>query len=574
MANAVLRQPADPVDTIALERARLLGPALLAAMLGWSLAIELLGEPARWITVVNLGMCVVVAGTVIASRRHAPARWGHALLAAIWCAPVLATLNAEWIQPDPLYRMLLLLDILGAVALIETRWVIGIIGGLELVSALLGVRHDPRLAVSTILVTVTAGGFAVAFQVVMRRALLLQMRTADEMRVQLAERSRLEEQLLHAGRMEAVGTLAAGLAHDMNNVLASITSFASLLEDEVQTERGHADLDQITAQSLRGAELTRGLLAFSRRGQYRKQLIRVDDIVLEVLPMLVRTLPRSIEIRDQLAGAEHCVEGDPIQLGQAVINLGLNAAHAMQARGVFTIATTVGAVQADEATRLGVAPGRYARIEVSDHGEGMDETTRARVFEPFFTTKAAGKGTGLGLSTVWGIVQAHGGTVTVTSVPGKGSAFTMYLPTVSATTEARAVPAIMRTQPLTRIGTVLVVDDEPAVRAGTTRIVERMGMSALQAANGQEALELFRESGPAINLVILDMGMPVMGGAECFRELRRLSEVPVLIATGYADDADVQAMVARGAVVIEKPFVSSDLMTEISRLITTTPRAT
>ncbi|CAN5713532.1 N/A [soil metagenome] len=150
----------------------------------------------------------------------------------------------------------------------------------------------------------------------------------------------------------------------------------------------------------------------------------------------------------------------------------------------------------------------------------------------------------------------------------------MYLPTVSATTEARTVPTIMRTQPLTRVGTVLVVDDEPAVRAGTTRIVERMGMSALQAANGQEALELFRESGPVINLVILDMGMPVMGGAECFRELRRLSEVPVLIATGYADDADVQAMVARGAVVIEKPFVSSDLMTEISRLITTTPSVT
>jgi CheY-like chemotaxis protein len=369
--------------------------------------------------------------------------------------------------------------------------------------------------------------------------------------------------------MDAVGTLAAGLAHDMNNVLASIASFASLLEGEVDSPRGLADLEQIVAQSLRGAELTRGLLAFSRRGKYRKETIRIDDVVRDILPIVARTLPRSIELRDELAGGALCVEGDPVQLGQVLLNLSLNAAHAMDGRGTLAIAAGVVAIDGGAAARIGVVPGRYAQFQVTDTGVGMDEATRRRVFEPFFTTKPAGKGAGLGLSTVWGIVQSHQGAVAVESRPGHGSTFTFHLPVTSAAAPARTAPVVPQTTQIPTTGRVLIADDEPAVLAGTARIIERMGLLTVRASNGEEALERYRQHAGAIDLVVLDMGMPVMGGAECFHRLRESSQVPVLIATGYAADAEVQDIIARGAELIEKPYASGDLVAAVARLVRT-----
>jgi signal transduction histidine kinase/CheY-like chemotaxis protein len=430
--------------------------------------------------------------------------------------------------------------------------------------SLRGGWNDATLLVMTGL---TAQLFGLVMHVLVRRALMVHITTASELALRLAERDRLEAQLLHSQRMDAVGTLAAGLAHDMNNVLASITSFASLLDGEVGSSRGRADLEQIVAQSLRGAELTRGLLAFSRHGKYRKQVIRIDDVVHEVLPILARTLPRSIAIRDRLSGGATCVEGDPIQLGQVLINLGLNAAHAMSGQGELAIATGVVELDAAAASALGVPPGRYAQFQVTDTGKGMDEATRRRVFEPFFTTKPSGQGTGLGLSTVWGIIQSHHGAVGVESAPGRGATFTCHLPVSAAAAPARLAPIRPPSSPLHRVGTVLIADDEPAVLAGTARIVERMGLSAIRASNGEEALARYREHAEAIDVVILDMGMPVMGGAECFHKLRELSAVPVLIATGYAADAEVQGVVARGAELLEKPYVSSDLVAIVGRLV-------
>ena len=352
----------------------------------------------------------------------------------------------------------------------------------------------------------------------------------------------------------------------MNNVLGSITSFASLLTDEVTSPAGRADLEQITAQSMRGAELTRGLLAFSRAGKYRKQALRIADVIHEVMPMLERTLPRSITIQQRLNDGAECIEGDPVQLGQVLINLCINGAHAMNNHGTMVIATDVVTLEDGAASALGLAPERYARFQVTDNGTGMDEATRRRVFEPFFTTKPAGQGTGLGLSTVWGIVQSHHGAVSVDSTPGVGSTFTVHLPLTARTAPVKSDRPVKTTK-LQRTGLVLIADDEPAVRAGTARIVERMGLSAIQACNGDEALALYREKAMAIDLVILDMVMPVMGGAECFRRLRQASQVPVLIATGYAVDADVQEMVAHGAALIEKPFPSSDLVRQVGKLL-------
>jgi len=556
----------DVLAAIAFQRARVLSPVLFLAMFTWSIVIEFTEHPTFTMTMVNQATGLVVGVVALLSRRSIAPRWGHTLCSLMWCSPVISTLFGAWLRPEPLYTVLIPLEMVGAAVLLDTRWVIGLMLGIQAFWIPLSLRASPHDAALALMTAFTAQAFALVMQIVMRRALLLHATTAHELKIQLAERLRLEDRLLHAQRMEAVGTLAAGLAHDMNNVLGSITSFASLLTDEVTSPTGRADLEQITAQSMRGAELTRGLLAFSRHGKYRKQAIRIADVVHEVLPMLERTLPRSITIQQRLNDGSECIEGDPVQLGQVLINLSINGAHAMNNHGTMVIATDVVTLEDGAASVLGLAPERYARFQVTDNGTGMDEATRRRVFEPFFTTKPAGQGTGLGLSTVWGIVQSHHGAVSVDSTPGVGSTFTVHLPLTARTAPARSDQPVKTTK-LQRTGLVLIADDEPAVRAGTARIVERMGLSAIQACNGDEALALYREQAMAIELVILDMVMPVMGGAECFRRLRQASQVPVLIATGYAVDADVQEMVAHGAALIEKPFPSSDLVRQVGKLL-------
>ena len=376
----------------------------------------------------------------------------------------------------------------------------------------------------------------------------------DELRRANTERDRLHDQLLHSQRMEAIGTLAAGMAHDMNNVLASVRSLGHLLLADITDGKQRADVETIIAQTDRGAALTRGLLAFSRRGQYRKKVVRLDEVVREVLPLIERTLPKSITVKTALRLIDASVEADATQLEQVLVNLALNAKDAMDGAGTLNIATDLDV----EANR--------ACIRVSDTGCGMDDATKRRAFEPFFTTKPQGKGTGLGLSTVWGIVESHGGSVTVDSAPGRGAAFTIRLPISKAL--PTALPArVLSEQALVR-GTVLLVDDEQAVRMTSKRLLERMGLDVVMAENGAEALDQFSKHAGEIRLVVLDMGMPVMGGAECFRRLRERSNVPVLIATGYSNDEEAQSLVSAGATILEKPFSSAQLKGEVLRLIT------
>jgi signal transduction histidine kinase/CheY-like chemotaxis protein len=377
------------------------------------------------------------------------------------------------------------------------------------------------------------------------------------------DRNNLNDQLLHQQRLEAAGALAAGLAHDMNNVLAAIYGLAELLLDDSNDERIRGELEQIVQQAERGASLTRSLLAFSRKGQYRKQVLELDAVIKSALPLLAHTLPKSIHVKAQLGTGETRIDGDPVQLVQVLVNFSINAAHAMKNEGALTIATSIVQLGGKGAERLSLAAGAYVKLDVTDTGCGMDASTRARVFEPFFTTKPQGEGTGLGLALVWGVVKGHDGAVEVMSEVGQGSTFSVYLPITTATPIVVAPPRAPRAS---NKHTVLVVDDEPLVRAGVTRMLERLGYSVLGAANGAEALRVFGTS-PGIGLVILDMNMPVMSGAECFAKLRAITSVPVLIATGYALDKDVQLLVARGAALIEKPFSSSALIVEIARLL-------
>jgi signal transduction histidine kinase/CheY-like chemotaxis protein len=566
---------------VALERARTLAPFVLLAMVGSAALSDRAGIPLT--TAVIVYNAVAIPGIALMSwallRRKVPDRWSHAMMTIAWWAPVGATLMSHYASDSPQLNQVLLVEIACTTILLDTRSVIASLVAVDLIWVPLIVRAGGDQAWNYISAAAVAEVFAVLIQILLRRSLvrselnrIAAAETSAKLEVQLAEvarsheeRTRLQEQLLHAQRLESLGTLAAGLAHDMNNVLGSITGLAGLLLDEPRDPETGADLERIISQAERGASLTRGLLAFSRRGKYRKLVVPLEQVVRDVLPLLARTLPKSIEVRSELAAPDACVEGDPSQLAQVLVNFAVNAADAMSGKGTLSITADVCDLDGEAAIAAGLAPGRHGRLQVSDTGTGMDEATRRRVFEPFFTTKPMGRGTGLGLSTVWGVVKTHGGAVSCDSEPGRGTTFSVLLP-LSAEAAPAPVPR-PPTDPLRARGTVLVVDDEPLVRLSTSRMLERMGLSVLEAGNGAEGLEVFREHDGAIALVVLDMGMPVMGGAECFRELRTHSQVPVLVATGYAVDEDVQALVAAGAGLLEKPFRMADLTREVTRLL-------
>ncbi|HSN25880.1 MAG TPA: ATP-binding protein, partial [Kofleriaceae bacterium] len=362
------------------------------------------------------------------------------------------------------YAVFFLLQIANAAVSLDTRIATATITMATGFAIPLLVRAGGPDTLPYITATIAGGYAAFVVHLTMRRSLIRseQHREAasesarrltmqlDELQRSNHERDRLQDQLLHSQRMEAIGTLAAGMAHDMNNVLASVRSLGHLLLADIGDTKQRADVEQIIAQTERGAALTRGLLAFSRRGQYRKKIVRLDEVVRVVLPLLERTLPKSITVKCDLRLIDASVEADATQLEQVLVNLTLNARDAMDGAGTLTITTDLD-VETNQAC-----------IMVSDTGCGMDEATKRRAFEPFFTTKPQGKGTGLGLSTVWGIVESHGGSVAVDSAPGRGATFTIRLPM------SKARPTTLAVRPLSEQavvrGTVLLVDDEQAVR--------------------------------------------------------------------------------------------------------------
>ncbi len=351
----------------------------------------------------------------------------------------------------------------------------------------------------------------------------------------------------------------------MNNVLAAIMGLAGHRAADVDDRAAADDLAQIVREAERGAELTRGLLTFSRRGQYRKEVLPIGAILDDVVAILGRTLPKAIEIEKQVRHADACVEGDPTQFQQALLNLGINAADAMNGKGHLMMRAETVEMSEPIAGLLRLPPGNYARLTVVDTGSGMDEKTRARVFEPFFTTKPMGKGTGLGLALVWGVAAKALGTVTVDSELNKGTTFSIYLPLTAQ--RSQRVPTANPAPRIKKCGTVLVVDDEPAVRRATTRMLERLGLRTLAAADGEQALALYDQHADEIGLVVLDMGMPGMTGSDVFRELRARSKVSVLIATGYAVEEEVQSLVSDGARILEKPFKLDALSLEVERAL-------
>ena len=372
----------------------------------------------------------------------------------------------------------------------------------------------------------------------------------------ISQRKHLEDQLLHAQKMEAVGRLAGGVAHDFNNMLTVISGYNRMILDELSTldpMRGYAE--EILKAADRAGALTQQLLAFSRRQVMQPRIISVNLVIGQTEKMLRRLIGEDVELLFGLAPECGNIRADPGHVEQAIVNLAVNARDAMPTGGRLNIETAN--VHLDEnyaRTHMGVVPGEFVMIAVSDTGLGMDAETRRRIFEPFFTTKEKGKGTGLGLATVYGIVKQAGGDIWVYSEPQRGTTFKLYFPRVSeAVTEAGAVEAV---QPGEAHETILVVEDEKAVRDLTVRMLERLGYRILTAASGAEALELSRNFRETIHLLLTDVVMPSMSGRQLADALvLTRPDTKVLYLSGYTENTVLHhGVLDAGVEFLPKPF--------------------
>jgi two-component system cell cycle sensor histidine kinase/response regulator CckA len=399
------------------------------------------------------------------------------------------------------------------------------------------------------------------------------VRDITERRASEQERAALEVQVREAQKMEAIGRLAGGVAHDMNNVLGAVMGFASALEAETNPSgKWYQDVSGILKACRKGRDLTRDLLGFARRGKYVLENVSFNELVEEVIAILDRIAPKKVEFFCDLEKDLLPVEGDFGQLNHALMNLCLNAVDAIEAAGSRgTVFIRTGTETVDDTCApdfKDISPGKYAVVEVCDNGIGMDAATLERALEPFFTTKPQGKGTGLGLAMVYGTVKNHAGAIRLTSEPGKGTTVKICVP-VSNNVQVKGVAKTRASSPIgPRMGTVLLVDDESMVRSSGKRLLERLGYRVLSARNGVEALEMFQQHQTEICLVLLDLIMPVMDGEETFIQLRRIDpSVRVLLSSGYTKEEKADGLMNMGAVgFLQKPFDLKTLVQELDKL--------
>jgi two-component system, cell cycle sensor histidine kinase and response regulator CckA len=387
--------------------------------------------------------------------------------------------------------------------------------------------------------------------------------------VDITERKLAEERLIHAQRMDAVGHLAGGVAHEINNMMTVILGFTTLLLDNLRDEGPVAELRHIHRAATRAATITSQLLAFSRRQQLRPEVLELNELIHGAEHMLRRVLGEDKVFVLSLAGDLGHVMADRGQLEQVLLNLTLNARDAMSTGGTFTISTRNVSFPARDAISGDgeLPPGNYVQVSASDTGHGMDRATQARIFEPFFTTKPVGQGTGLGLATVFGIVRQSGGTVRLRSSPGEGATFSIYLPQVPA--EAVAPVHRRETSRGERgSGTVLVVEDEAQVRDFTCRVLAAHGYHCVESSSGVEALDVVRELGTSIDAVVTDVVMPGLGGGALAQRLAELRpSLPVLFTSAYSgEDVVRRGLISADAPFLQKPFTPQALVARLQDL--------
>jgi signal transduction histidine kinase/ActR/RegA family two-component response regulator len=388
--------------------------------------------------------------------------------------------------------------------------------------------------------------------------------------VDTTELKLLEAQLAQSQKMEAIGQLAGGVAHDFNNLLTVIMSYGALLLDDMDSgDARRADVEEIAAAARRASGLTRQLLAFSRRQVLQPRPTNTNNVIREVENMLRRLIGEDIKLESALETDLAIVNIDPGQLEQILLNLAVNARDAMPEGGTLRIATRNADLTANGENRQLPAPaGKYVSLSVSDSGTGMPLAIQKRVFEPFFTTKPAGKGTGLGLSTVHGIVKQVGGDIQLHSQPGAGTTFEIFLPRIDVD-EKKITPRRNATVRLRGSETILLAEDDHALRALSERVLQSAGYTVLSARSGAHALEIAHEQRGRIDVAISDVVMPGISGPDFVAELRRgRPEVRVLFVSGYTDDEIMKRGVLAGEMAfLQKPFAPDQLLEKVREVL-------
>ena len=384
---------------------------------------------------------------------------------------------------------------------------------------------------------------------------------AEKLRLYVAQRKEIEEELARAKKMEAIGRLAGGVAHDMNNTLNAIMGSVFAHRQEIAMYGRHfRDLDNIAAACDRGAQLTRNLLGFARKSNYKRQAFSMNDVAEAVQAILARTADKNIKLDVQLSKDLPLMKGDRAQMENAVMNLCLNALDAMNDRGTLSMIVDTDA--------------RQVSIAVSDTGTGMDDTVREQVFEPFFTTKPEGKGTGLGLSMVYGVVHAMSGHIHLDTAIGKGTTIILRFPrAIADTPDAASHPPPKSTPDLPGDlagRTVLLIDDEPLVLRSGARMLRTLGCKVLSAPGGKEGIELFEAHKDSISFVIVDLIMPGMDGISTIEALLNLREdTPILLVSGYTRDSErMDSLKDRRTQVyfLAKPYHADQLIAAVQEL--------
>jgi len=391
-----------------------------------------------------------------------------------------------------------------------------------------------------------------------------------------SEEAKLKRQIAQATKMQAVGQLAGGVAHDFNNILTAIIGHCDLmLMRHTPGDTDYDDIQQIKSNSNRAAGLTRQLLAFSRQQTLRPQLLQLPDVISEVSHLLKRLLGETVQLVVKHGRDLGPVRADPGQLEQVIVNLSVNARDAMMSKGGGALTIQTYAVRADQVADLGseILPiADYSAVSIADTGTGIPASILSKVFEPFFTTKEVGKGTGLGLSTVYGIVKQSGGFIFADSKVGEGTRFTIYLPVHRVEEEKETGRRAAKKDSegeLWGTGTILLVEDEPMVRTVAERALTRHGYQVLTANNGEEALEIV-DRGDEIALLISDVVMPLMDGPTMVREARKTRpDLPILFMSGYAEEQLRKSIDIANVAFLPKPFSVQELAEAVRKALAT-----